>query len=100
MCPASGLAGERSANPRDPATGAPMQFTYHCPACRNLLEANHQEAGQKVQCPTCAQKIRIPPPPSRANEKTILGEVDEIVATESALEAQEVEEVAPEKPRT
>lgn len=36
--------------------------TFACPACRNALTAPDQAVGSKVQCPSCGQRLQVPPP--------------------------------------
>jgi len=46
---------------------------YRCPACQTELVAAPAEAGTKVSCPGCGQRLRVPGrPPSN---KTVLGEL-------------------------
>jgi lipopolysaccharide-induced tumor necrosis factor-alpha factor len=42
---------------------------YSCPQCRKTLESPCSMAGQKLNCPGCGQRLRIPPPIN----KTMLG---------------------------
>ncbi len=42
---------------------------YACPRCKAVLESPDQEAGHKVACPGCGQRLQIPLPP---RTKTIL----------------------------
>lgn len=48
---------------------------YRCPKCRKALAAEDREAGAKLNCPHCSQRLQvpIPPPPS----KTMLGTLDD-----------------------
>jgi len=49
-------------------------IAFTCPRCENLLEHPDTEAGLKVRCPACNQKVRIPQPPPPPNQ-TLLGEL-------------------------
>jgi formylglycine-generating enzyme required for sulfatase activity len=47
---------------RPQASGAtPIRFA--CPVCMTAMKAPAQNAGQKLNCPTCGQRIQIPLPP-------------------------------------
>jgi DNA-directed RNA polymerase subunit RPC12/RpoP len=39
---------------------------YRCPSCRIPLESKDSEAGRKVQCPTCGQRMEVPWPSKKA----------------------------------
>jgi DNA-directed RNA polymerase subunit RPC12/RpoP len=47
---------------------------YLCPMCKKVLTANDAEAGGKLDCPQCGQRLEVPAPPLN---KTILGEIQE-----------------------
>jgi DNA-directed RNA polymerase subunit RPC12/RpoP len=42
---------------------------YSCPRCSAILQAADQEAGSKVACPHCGQRLQLPLPPVN---KTVL----------------------------
>src|SRR5947209_3551874 len=45
---------------------------FRCPNCRQLC--SHTTPGEKVLCPRCGQKLRVPQPPVPPPEnKTVLG---------------------------
>jgi DNA-directed RNA polymerase subunit RPC12/RpoP len=39
---------------------------YRCPSCRIPLESKDSEAGRKVECPTCGQRMEVPWPSKQA----------------------------------
>jgi hypothetical protein len=39
-----------------------MDVTFHCPNCRQQLEADASLAGTRIQCPACGTPIEIPAP--------------------------------------
>ncbi len=50
---------------------------YSCPNCKQSLTAQDNEAGNKLHCPCCNQRLQIP---ARRTEKaagTVLGKLDE-----------------------
>ena len=47
---------------------------YSCPSCRSPLESLESQAGRKVACPTCGQRMQVPWP---AKNKTLVPELDE-----------------------
>jgi DNA-directed RNA polymerase subunit RPC12/RpoP len=47
---------------------------YRCPVCNKALVAQDEEAGSKLHCPHCGQRLQIPEPPPN---KTVLGKIDE-----------------------
>jgi DNA-directed RNA polymerase subunit RPC12/RpoP len=56
---------------------------YRCPKCKKALTANDAEAGAKLDCPQCGQRLQVPTQPLN---KTILGEIQkdpEVAGTES-----------------
>jgi DNA-directed RNA polymerase subunit RPC12/RpoP len=55
-----------------PPRDSPM-IRYRCPKCKKALTANGADAGAKLACPDCGQRLQVPTP---AN-KTILGEIQE-----------------------
>jgi DNA-directed RNA polymerase subunit RPC12/RpoP len=40
-----------------------------CPSCGTVLEASAEQGGSKVACPTCGQRLLVPPP---SRERTAL----------------------------
>src|SRR5579859_2167497 len=51
-----------------------MPITFMCPNCRGSLTRPDSDAGTKIFCPSCNQKLRVPVPP-RPTDKTMLGEL-------------------------
>jgi GYF domain 2 len=49
-----------------------IRFT--CPRCKTILSRNDHEAGLKMSCSGCAQRVQIPQPPPRTDQ-TLLGEL-------------------------
>jgi DNA-directed RNA polymerase subunit RPC12/RpoP len=47
---------------------------YRCPMCKKALTATEAEAGAKLDCPQCGQRLQVPKPPPN---KTMLGELEE-----------------------
>jgi DNA-directed RNA polymerase subunit RPC12/RpoP len=47
---------------------------YSCPKCQSPLESLESQAGRKVACPTCGQRMAVPWP---AKKKTVVAELDE-----------------------
>jgi S1-C subfamily serine protease len=45
---------------------------FCCPTCKKILQATESQAGQKVACPGCGQRLQIPAPP---RNKTVLGSI-------------------------
>lgn len=50
-------------------------ISYSCPKCKTFLTAIDGDAGSKVQCPKCGQRLQIPRPPAPVN-KTVLGTLE------------------------
>jgi DNA-directed RNA polymerase subunit RPC12/RpoP len=46
-------------------------ISFGCPRCKTFLTRLDQEAGGKMACPSCGQRLQIPTPP----HKTVLGEL-------------------------
>ena len=46
---------------------------YRCPKCRQLLTAHEDDAGTKLSCPYCGQRVQVPSP----SKKTMLGKLEE-----------------------
>jgi DNA-directed RNA polymerase subunit RPC12/RpoP len=57
-----------------------MPISFRCPTCRECLTVENDQAGTKVACITCGQKLLVPvpapPPKPAANNKTVLGELE------------------------
>lgn len=49
---------------------------YRCPRCRTVLAAQDSEAGSKLNCSRCGQRVQVPAPPPR--NKTMLGTLDDV----------------------
>jgi len=49
-----------------------MPINFRCARCQHSLTRKDSEAGTKVQCPACNQKLLVPTPP-RLADKTMLG---------------------------
>jgi DNA-directed RNA polymerase subunit RPC12/RpoP len=47
---------------------------YLCPRCKKALAAQDREAGGKLNCPHCGQRLQVPVPPPN---KTMLGELED-----------------------
>lgn len=45
---------------------------YYCPRCGHAGTAPRSQAGQKLPCPQCGQRLRLPLPPSPPSNQTIL----------------------------
>src|SRR5262245_66152130 len=43
---------------------------FSCPKCQSVLSATEQQAGIKVACPKCGQRLQVPQPQPN---KTVLG---------------------------
>lgn len=66
---------------------APERSRFACPSCNAVLESPLSDAGTKINCPRCNQRILVPPP---AHTKTVLGTaLSPGQATSPALEAAE-----------
>jgi DNA-directed RNA polymerase subunit RPC12/RpoP len=50
-----------------------IMIRYLCPRCQKPLTAQDGEAGAKVNCSSCGQKVQVPLPPA---SKTMLGTLD------------------------
>ena len=44
-----------------------MQLSIVCPGCQKKLAAKFEQAGKKIKCPSCAQKIELPNLPARGS---------------------------------
>jgi DNA-directed RNA polymerase subunit RPC12/RpoP len=44
---------------------------FFCPNCNGPV--SHPSAGEKIKCPYCDQKLRVPKPPDGSGNKTVLG---------------------------
>jgi predicted Zn finger-like uncharacterized protein len=53
-----------------------MSVEFQCPACAGVFRITIEQEGQKVRCPICGQKIRIPEK-ANTNAKTILAPMPE-----------------------
>jgi DNA-directed RNA polymerase subunit RPC12/RpoP len=68
-----GLPGSPGQYPPDTVYRKANEVTmirFACPTCKKVLQAESQQAGQKVACPGCGQRLQIPAPP---RNKTVLG---------------------------
>ncbi|HEV3259871.1 MAG TPA: CAP domain-containing protein, partial [Gemmataceae bacterium] len=45
-------------------------FRFACPACKAILQAPEQQAGAKVACPKCGQRLQIPVPLTAVKNKS------------------------------
>jgi hypothetical protein len=45
---------------------------FQCPACNVILQGSDAQAGNKIACPKCGQRLQIPQPPANP---TVLGKV-------------------------
>src|SRR5262245_43776739 len=45
---------------------------FSCPTCKKILQASLPQAGQKVACAGCGQRLQVPTP---ARNKTVLGDL-------------------------
>lgn len=50
-------------------------ISFTCPSCRMNIERADDEAGQKINCPLCGQRLKVPQPPPPSKDKTVLGQV-------------------------
>src|SRR5207248_2567038 len=57
----------------DPVS-APPTVDFFCPACNGQVKGI---AGEKIHCPKCAQKLKVPAPPPLA--MTVLGSLEPVV---------------------
>jgi hypothetical protein len=62
---------------------------YLCPRCKQSLAARDGEAGAKVNCLSCGQKVQVPAPPPAS--KTMLGTLEEANAIPAVPRAVLVE---------
>jgi DNA-directed RNA polymerase subunit RPC12/RpoP len=75
-----------------------MQFP--CPTCKAPLLAQDTEAGTKVQCPHCGQRILLPATPRPAAEnKTVLVNLDQPATVPPGLITAAPVGAAPDRPR-
>jgi len=51
-------------------------IAYSCPKCRAFLTAHEVDAGKKLGCPSCGQRLQVPAPPP-AN-RTVLGKLEDL----------------------
>jgi DNA-directed RNA polymerase subunit RPC12/RpoP len=58
-------------------------IAFRCPSCQMSLQAKPTEAGQKINCPSCGQRLQVPgrPPVNR----TVLGELAPELSINSGL---------------
>jgi DNA-directed RNA polymerase subunit RPC12/RpoP len=49
-------------------------ITFRCPTCKAFLNQHDDQAGKKMPCPSCGQRLLVPTPPPARN-KTVLGEL-------------------------
>jgi DNA-directed RNA polymerase subunit RPC12/RpoP len=47
-------------------------ISFQCPACKKVLKVTDASAGKKGACPSCGQRLKVPPPVQNRN-KTVLG---------------------------
>jgi len=55
-------------------------FRYLCPRCKKSMSAQDGEAGSKLDCPHCGQRILVPTPPQPPKppiNKTTLGQLED-----------------------
>ncbi len=45
---------------------------FSCPVCKASLQSRDEDSGTKFACPSCGQRLQVPPPPTP--KKTVLGE--------------------------
>jgi DNA-directed RNA polymerase subunit RPC12/RpoP len=73
---------------------------YLCPRCKKSLAAQDRDAGAKIACPHCGQRLQVPMPPT---SKTMLGTLED-ESSKTVLGALDSEEPlfpdTPEPPRT
>ncbi|HKB39285.1 MAG TPA: trypsin-like peptidase domain-containing protein, partial [Gemmataceae bacterium] len=47
---------------------------FSCPSCKTVLSVTAEQAGTKLGCPCCGQRLQVPQPPApRPQDKTVLG---------------------------
>jgi DNA-directed RNA polymerase subunit RPC12/RpoP len=62
-----------------PCTGVIALISFLCPTCRTGINRDETEAGTKIACPSCGQRLLIPQPPALPSpapqpvQKTVLG---------------------------
>jgi DNA-directed RNA polymerase subunit RPC12/RpoP len=39
-------------------------FAFNCPRCKRSLSREEREAGRKIACPFCSQRVQVPQPPT------------------------------------
>jgi hypothetical protein len=49
-------------------------IAFNCPKCKSLVRRQDSDAGIKIPCPTCGQRLQIPLPPE-PESKTVMGEL-------------------------
>ena len=47
---------------------------FSCPKCTFALTRHNNEAGSKVSCPSCGQRVQVPRPPQQTDQ-TVMGEL-------------------------
>ena len=70
---------------------------FSCPRCKSVLDSPDQQAGNKIECPKCQQRLQIPLPP---RNKTVLGELvlESPTLTQAVPVQQQVATAAPAIP--
>jgi Zn finger protein HypA/HybF involved in hydrogenase expression len=58
-------------------------IAFHCPKCRTSLRRQDQEAGSKIPCPSCGQRLQVPQPPP--SDHTVMGELSLDAANQTLL---------------
>ena len=46
---------------------------FQCPACNIILQGSDTQAGTKIPCPKCGQRLQIPRPPAKRNDNVFHG---------------------------
>ena len=49
-------------------------IAFHCPKCNMRTQCDDSQAGTKIRCPFCNQKLRVPTPPP-TEDQTMLGQM-------------------------
>jgi hypothetical protein len=56
-----------------------------CPSCQFAITRADKEAGLKIECPSCGQRLKIPQPPPPPKDRTVLGQIQSPTATQTVL---------------
>ncbi|MCS7336660.1 MAG: hypothetical protein NZ739_00255 [Verrucomicrobiae bacterium] len=48
------------------------EFKFACPICGQHMSCDREQAGSRIQCPTCFREVVVPQPPAGENSKFVL----------------------------